>query len=135
MHIENVPETFEEMRTWAEEYEKRAMYPTEQTHELAETTMGLLLYYTPRWIKPFIKRLLIAIMDDRLRTAMMYPEQPPWIHKSIEWFAIVRRFLLRNFFLPRNEEVVYTSLEKNEHGRYNINYTDNEVFCSLTLLT
>jgi hypothetical protein len=127
MHIKNVPKTFEEMKAWADEYEKRAMLPSEQTHELAETAMGLLLYYTPKWIKPFVKRLLIAIMDDRLRIAMMYPEQPPWIHKFIEYFAITRRFLLRNFFLPRYVEVEYTSLEKNEHGRYYINYTDNEV--------
>ena len=127
MHIKDIPERWEEMEAWADEYEKRAMYPSDASHDLAETTMALLLFYMPNLLKPAIKRLLIAIMDDRLRTAMMYPKQPPWIHKSIIYFCTFRRFLLRNFFLPRSKEVVYTSQEVNEHGRYNILYTDNEV--------
>jgi len=127
MHIENIPETFEEMKAWADEYEKRAMLPCDQAHELAETAMGLLLFYIPRFIKPFVKRLLIAIMDDRLRKAMMYPEQPLWVYKFLEYFVAVRRFLLRNFFLPRYKGTSYTTEEKNQFGRYNINYTDNEV--------
>jgi len=134
MHIQNVPKTFNEMKQWAEDYEKRAMYPSEQTHELAETTMALLLFYIPGVIKGFLKRILIAIMDDRLRAAMMYPEQPAWLHLYINGFVAVRRFLLRNFFLPRYNPVLYTQQEKNKFGRYNINYTDNEVDIFLHLL-
>lgn len=134
MHIQNVPKTFIEMKQWAEDYEKRAMYPSEQTHELAETTMALLLFYIPGVIKGFLKRILIAIMDDRLRTAMMYSEQPAWLNMYINGFVVVRRFLVRNFFLPRYKPVLYTQQEKNKFGRYNINWTDNEVGISLHLL-
>jgi hypothetical protein len=126
MHIENIPETYEEMRDWADAYEKRAMLPSELNHELAETTTALLLYYTPSLIKPFAKKVLIGLMDDTLRKAMMYPEHPAYV-RCINGFFTIRRFLIKNFFLPRWQPVKYVQDTQNQWGRYNINYTDNEV--------
>lgn len=127
MKIENIPETFPEMRDWADNYETIAMLPRETNHRLAEITTNLLIYYTPDIIKPFAKRLIIGMMDDRLRKAMLYPPQPKWVHSFIMGFFKFRRVLLLNFHLPRAKPVQYTSKEKNKHGRYNINYADNEV--------
>ena len=127
MGIENVPRTFVEIRDWADEYEKRAMVPNETTHEFAEITMGILLYHTPKFLKGLVKTILIGFMDDRLRNAMLYPPSPKWVTKFIPGFFTVRRFLLRNFFLPRWKGIHYTTMEKNKYGRYNTNYADNEV--------
>ena len=115
------------MRDWADDYEKRIMLPNETIHELAETTTGLLLYYTPKIIKGFAKKVIIGLMDDRLRMAMLYPPQPAYVHHFIEGLFSFRRFLLQNFFLPRFKIVNYTQDKKNKYGRYNVNYTDNEV--------
>ena len=127
MNIENVPKTYPEMRDWADNYEKRAMFPSDTNHQLADLTTGLLLYYTPGFIKPFAKKLIIGLMDDRLRTAMVYPPQDPFIHTFITTFFQVRGFILRNFHLPRISPVQLTQKEKNKYGRYNVNYADNEV--------
>jgi hypothetical protein len=127
MKIDNVPKTYPEMRDWADEYEKRAMLPNETNHQLAEITTSLLLYYTPNIIKGFAKKLIVGLMDERLRTAMIYPPQPSYIHNFINGFFTIRRFLMRNFFLPRYKRVSYTTDEKNKFGRYNVNYADNEV--------
>lgn len=127
MKMKDVPQTFEEMRDWADEYEKRAMIPSEPTHQLAEVTIGLLLYYAPGFLKGFLKRIIIGFMDTQLRTAMVYEPQPQWIHKLINWGFRVRGFLLRNFSLPRITRVKFTSEEKNKFGRYSVNYADNVV--------
>ena len=127
MNIENVPKTYPEMRDWADEYEKRAMFPSETNHQLADLTTGLLLYYTPKFMKGFAKKLIIGLMDDRLRTAMIYPPQEPFIYNFIHVFFLVRGFLIRNFHLPRISAITLTQKEKNKYGRYNVNYTDNEV--------
>jgi hypothetical protein len=127
MNIENVPKTYIEMRDWADEYEKRAMFPNETNHLLAEITTGLLLYYTPSLMKGFAKKLIVGLMDDRLRNAMMYPSQKPFIHNFINTFFQVRGFLIRNFHLPRMSRVQMTQEEKNKYGRYSVNYADNEV--------
>src|SRR5438552_13819281 len=92
MKIENIPRTYLEIRDWADEYEKRAMFPSEQNHQLAEITTGLLLFYTPNVVKGFAKKLLVALMDDRLRNAMIYPPQSQFIHKFIGLSFAIRRF-------------------------------------------
>lgn len=127
MKIENIPKTFPEIRDWADAYEKRVMIPDAKNHKLAETTTGLLLYYTPKFIKGFAKKIIITLMDDRLRSAMIYPPQPPYMHKLVNFGYAFRAFLLRNFFLPRIAPVEYTQEKKNKFGRYNVNYVDNEV--------
>jgi len=128
MKIENIPETYPEIRDWADEYEIRAMFPTDTTHQLAETTTALLLYYTPNAIRGFAKKMIIGLVDERLRGAMMYPPQPSWVHSLINGFFAFRGVLLRNFFLPRYTPLSFTRKEKNEYGRYNLNWSDNEVF-------
>ena len=133
MKIKNVPETYEEMRDWADEYEKRAMKPTSTTHDLAELTTSLLLYYNPPFIKAFAKRVLIAFMDDRLRNAMVYAGQPAYIHNLIYWGFAVRRVVLRNFCLPRFKRVIWAAREKNKFGKYSINFADNEVMRTFDL--
>jgi hypothetical protein len=127
MQIENIPETYSQIRDWANTYETIAMLPRETNHKLAEITTNLLIYYTPDLIKPFAKKLIIGMMDDRLRTAMLYPPQPKWVYSFIMGFFKFRRVLLLNFHLPRWKPIQYVSKEKNQYGRYNINYADNEV--------
>ena len=132
MKIENVPRTYPEIRDWADEYEKRTMLPHETNHELAEVTTGLLLYYTPNFMKGFAKKILIALMDDRLRKAMIYPPPSQFYREFINKSFAIRGFLLRNFFLPR---ITLTSTEKNKFGRYNVNYCDNAVCHPIIWLT
>src|SRR5271170_1047389 len=127
MNIENVPKTYIEMRDWADDYEKRAMFPSETNHQLADLTTNLLLYYTPNLIKGFAKKLIIGLMDDRLRNAMIYPPQGPFIHNFINGFFKLRGFLIRNFHLSRISRIKFMEKEKNKYGRYNVNYADNEV--------
>ena len=127
MHITNIPRTYEEMRDWADAYELRAMIPSETTHQLAEVTTALLLHHVPSFLKGFLKRVIIALMNDRLRTAMVYEPQPRWIHALIEWGFYLRAVYLRNFALPRIWRKTLTNEEKNQWGRYSINYSDNAV--------
>jgi hypothetical protein len=135
MHIQDIPETYEEMRAWADSYEKRVMIPNEMNHQLGETTIAILIYYTPSFIKPFAKKLIIGLMDDNLRNAMMYPVQPTYIYRFINGFFMIRRFLSRNFFLPRWKPVKYVQDKPNKWGRYNVNWAASEVIPIEMLMT
>ena len=61
----------EEVEVWAEEYEKKAMVPDKSNWKTAEQTMAILLWHVPKWAKPYGKETVCALMDDRLRTAML----------------------------------------------------------------
>ena len=127
MGIHSIPRTYPEILHWSQTYESKTMIPTTPSHQLAEITTSLLIYYQPSCLKPLAKKLIIGLMDERLREAMMYPRQERWVYWVIEGFFGIRRVWLRNFALPRWRGVYYTSDKENEFGRYNVNYADNEV--------
>ncbi|KAL9636285.1 MAG: hypothetical protein Q9164_002911 [Protoblastenia rupestris] len=61
----------EEVEVWAEEYETKAMVPDKSNWKTAEQTMAILLWHVPNWAKPYGKEVVCALMDDRLRAAML----------------------------------------------------------------
>lgn len=131
MGIQNIPRTYPEILSWSTQYESRAMIPSTTSHDLAETTTSLLIYYVPSFLKPLAKKLIIGLMDDRLREAMIYKKPERWVGWVLGGFWAVRKVYLRNFALPRTKPIYYTEEEKNEFGKYNICYADNEVPPSL----
>lgn len=62
----------EELIEWAEVYEKRCMVPDINNKKTAEETTALLLWHVPTAMKGIGKNLISALMDERLRIAMMY---------------------------------------------------------------
>ena len=61
----------EEVEAWAEAYEERSMVPDINNHKTADETTALLLWYVPQWAKSHGQKIVCALMDDRLRAAMM----------------------------------------------------------------
>ena len=61
----------DEMTEWSAEYEKMFMIPDKNNHKTAEQTVAILLFSLPRFLKPLGKRVVSALMDDRLRMATM----------------------------------------------------------------
>ena len=62
----------DEIGVWAEEYEKKTMVPDKSNWKTAEQTVAILLWHVPEWAKPYGKKIVFALMDDRLRTAMLW---------------------------------------------------------------
>ena len=62
----------DELIEWSAEYEKRVMVPDENNNKTAEQTVAILLYNLPDLMKLPGRRIVSALMDDRLRRAMMY---------------------------------------------------------------
>lgn len=61
----------EEMEKWSVEYEKKCMVPDETNKKTADETTAMLLYDAPQSLHPFGYKVVSALMDDRLRKAMM----------------------------------------------------------------
>ncbi len=62
----------EEIGQWTEEYEIKHMVPNKKNHQTANETTTLLLFPIPGFLKPMGRHAVSALMDDRLRNAMMY---------------------------------------------------------------
>jgi len=127
MGIHSIPHTYPQIKHWSTQYEQTHLIPSPPTHPLAETTTALLIYYQPSFLKPLAKKVIIGLMDDPLRKAMVYEPQGQWVHWGIWMGFAVRRGWVRNFCLPRWRGVFFTERERNEFGRWNVCYADNEV--------
>lgn len=62
----------DEVLQWAEEYEKKKMVPHINNKITADETVSLLLWNIPPAMKGIGKNFVRALMDARLRAAMMY---------------------------------------------------------------
>ncbi|KLJ09883.1 hypothetical protein EMPG_14698 [Blastomyces silverae] len=94
---------WEELRVWSEAYEERAMVPSDWNKKNADQTVTVLLWDYPALIRPVARNMVVYMMDDRLREAMMY-EKPHALYKIA--FASVfklRQWFLRYLSLPRPE--------------------------------
>jgi len=110
----------EEIKQWSIDYEKRSMVPHRYNHVTANETTRILLWDLPEsWI-PIGRQAVSALMDERLRKAMMYDAPPSWLQSFIDWALWIRKFLLKYAALPRPYFMAAQSLSKepNENGRY-----------------
>lgn len=62
----------EEIWQWSEEYEIKQMVPSKDNHQTANETTAILLSTLPEFLKGVGKQAVSALMDDRLRRAMMF---------------------------------------------------------------
>jgi hypothetical protein len=114
-------EFVEDLRTWADAYEKRTMVPDDFNHKLAEETIAILLCNTPGPLKPAGRQIVIALMDERLRRSMIYDDPSPFYSYLIFSALKFRKFLLSWFIPPRPYSMRFNSLSEDpdpKTGRY-----------------
>lgn len=112
---------FEDIKEWAEKYEKKNMVPDKFNYQLAEETTRILLANAPEALKPYGKHLVTALMDDQLRHAMMYNDPPAIYLKLVNAIFGLRKFISRNLLPPRPyafRVVLVTDQPDLKTGRY-----------------
>ncbi|KAH7028366.1 hypothetical protein B0J12DRAFT_714139 [Macrophomina phaseolina] len=111
---------FEEVEEWSTAYEKQCMVPHPDNKKTADETTAMLLYDAPKSLHPAGFKVVSALMDDRLRKAMMYPEPPAGLITAMDVAFKIRAFLLRHFALPRPSFMRHQKMsdEPNKDGRY-----------------
>lgn len=121
-------EFFEDVKEWSDKYEKGTMVPNKYNHQLAEETTRILLANTPETLKSYGKSLVTALMDDRLRHAMLYDDPPLFYLKTVKAVFGFRKMISRNFLPPRPWALRarQVSDEPDANGRYFMTEYENE---------
>ncbi|KAG2161213.1 hypothetical protein JADG_000952 [Aureobasidium aubasidani] len=108
-----------ELEKWSDEYEERNMVPAESNKETADHTTALLLYAVPDAFKDAGRKVVSALMDSRLRKAMLYPDPPAMLQWLVDTGLATRKLVLRHLTLPRpfawRKRIVADDV--NAHGR------------------
>jgi hypothetical protein len=122
-------EFFEDIKEWADEYDSQYMVPNAWNHQLAEETSAILLTDVPGPMKSTAKEFVKALMDDRLRKAMMYEDPSPIYLRLIKYIFGARKFLMTYLFPPRPYALRYDPLSEKPDpttGRYFTNEYENQ---------
>ena len=64
-------EFYEDIKTWAHQYEIKHMVPAQANKKTADELVPLLLFYTPLFMRPFLTQVVGVMMGERLRDSMM----------------------------------------------------------------
>jgi len=92
---------YDELQTWKDAYEVEKMVPDPKNHQTANETTKLLLLSVPAWAKGAGFSAVKAVMDPRLRRAMMYDDPPAIYPMLVNGFFTLRKLVLRYLALPR----------------------------------
>ncbi|KFY94825.1 hypothetical protein V500_03043 [Pseudogymnoascus sp. VKM F-4518 (FW-2643)] len=108
-----------EIIEWSEAYETENMVPAQTNRDTAEPTTDIVMYSLPGFLKPFSLQVTTVLMDERLRTAIMYPPAPRYVHILVSSVLKCRKLVLRYLALPRPFflRIVPISAEPTKEGR------------------
>ena len=92
---------YRELDAWAKKYEEKHMLPSKDNYDTAIKTRDLLFSTVPAFTHGLIGQVISAVMDDRLREAIMFEPAHSATHSLLSLFMSARRFFLRHLALPR----------------------------------
>jgi hypothetical protein len=102
MHIQNIPETYEELERYNREYEKENFRYSQTNQKLGEATRDLFLSWFPGWMRLPLKPLVYALLDETMLDAFGFEHPSPFLRFFLANLLKIRARLLR-FFPPRNQ--------------------------------
>jgi|EP00979_Chaetoceros_neogracilis_P007328 hypothetical protein len=117
MDIKQIPSSYEETESYMQAYEQKYMRYSENSKEIANGTMQLLLSVAPfkclhqRFLHPIVH----ALCPPLLRQAMGFPHVSPWFVKFVESLLHLHSFVVRHVVLPKDVIETRTSLDDKDY--------------------
>jgi hypothetical protein len=95
MGITGLPTTYDGYLTLLRDYEAANFEFTEANRRVTDATLRVAADVAPAPLRPFVRRMTIALMDEPLRVALGMPEQPAWLVSAVRRGLEARGRLLR----------------------------------------
>lgn len=97
MHIQNIPETYEEFERYNLDYERQHFRYSDANRRTGEVTRDLFLSWFPQILRPAIAPAIYAMLDDTMLQAFGLPQAPALLRSSIAIILRLRSRLLHLF--------------------------------------
>lgn len=107
MHIQNIPETYEEFERYNLDYERQYFRYSDANRRTGEATCDLFLSWFPGILRAVIKPAIYAMLDDSILEAFGFPQAPKVVRSSIASILKLRGRILR-LFPPRKQAEFFT---------------------------
>ena len=95
MGLQGLPATYDGYLALLVDRERRHFAHTPEATRLAEASIRIAQEVAPPPLRPLLRRVTIAVMDEPLREALGLPRQPRWFVRSVRGGLRLRGRLLR----------------------------------------
>lgn len=107
MHIQDIPETYEEFERYNLDYEHQHFRYSDANRRTGESTRDLFLSWFPGILRPILKPCVHALLDDTMLKAFGFPAPPMLLRWGIAACLKLRARVLR-LLPPRNQPDFFT---------------------------
>ncbi|KAM0145645.1 hypothetical protein ACHAPG_011529 [Botrytis cinerea] len=90
-----------ELEEWCYGHEKKVSGRTQSNMVLARRIMGVATASVPSFMRPIMKGVITATMDEHMRISMGLENTSPILASIIHVVRVIRKFIIRHFHLPR----------------------------------
>lgn len=106
MGIKDLPTTYEGYEQLLDTYEAEHFAYDPANTRVAEASIRIVTNWYPAVARPFVRRVLIAMLDEPLRVALGLPEQPRVFSRSLHALLVLRGRVMRRL-PPRRDDDPY----------------------------
>lgn len=106
MGIKGLPSTYDGYLQLLVDYEREHFAPDPANTALAEASIEIARQTTAAPARPAVRRMVLALMDEPLLTALGLPRQPDWLASAAKRGLRLRALALR-FAAPRQEPALH----------------------------
>lgn len=107
MGIKGLPASYEGYEELLDSYEAERFAFSPANRRVAEASIRIVANWYPRPVRPLVRRVSIAMLDDPLVEALGLPRQPRWLGGLLYTALRVRALALRLVLPPRPESRPY----------------------------
>lgn len=104
--IKDLPSTYAEYERLLDDYEAEHFGYHPANTRVAEASFKIVTDWYPAITRPFVRRAMIALLDEPLRVALGLPRQPQWLTAMLERLLRLRGRLMRHL-PPRRADDPY----------------------------
>jgi hypothetical protein len=99
MNIRDIPDTLEALEQWSDEFERANLRFSESSRHVADDTLGLFLSWYPAPLRPLLRPVVLALLENELLDAFGYPHPPAWLRRGLDLALRARAVIVAR--LPR----------------------------------
>ena len=107
MGIQNIPADYDELKAFAEEYERTYFVYSDDNRAVGDATVQVFLNWFPRLLWAPVRKAVYAMLDERMLTAFGYPPQPRLLTAFLKTLLRLRG-KLSGLFPDRRKAYMYS---------------------------
>ena len=101
MGIKGLPDSYAGYERLLDAYEAERFAFAPSNRRVAEASIRIVTHWYPRPVRPLVRRVSIAMLDDPLVEALGLPRQPRWLGGLLDRVLRVRAAVVRHVLRPR----------------------------------